>query len=559
MAKLIIFVLTLFTYTLTFSQTIKGVVMSAKDKEPLAFSSISYSNKKGGTITNINGEFLINTNKDSLLVTVYYLGYHKCNFWLKKNIKNNIYLKQQNYILNSVTVNGYTNKRIADIIMQIKNQITDYKDEIEEAKAITRTFTIKNKRAPIEINEINYSAELSLSNIKDLYVKSGKFGFNNNEKTNYYSLDIATIYLKNISFFTQRNHSNITNSVLLSSYYNKRYKDIYNLNIPLSYNQSKDIENDFKLSYNEIDEKYAVINFYYKDSLTNGKIFYNKTNYEIKKIIVNKINQNDLFISINPNTEIKDTKIHIEANFKLYNEKQVLDFIYIKLLDIIDLNNKIKNDTLETHFTADFYNYGNSFFIPFYGIERDFNDYEGIVITGNKSDLKTKNMITKTEKESQFYNSLFNNNERKKINAFKYISVEEITDTFVINWKLLKYNTLNKFKINQFIYCDYYKTKNNTYIFDTKAFIDYSTSYFTFDKDNNATGFIKGLLEITKSNSEKLKIKLSKKYGNEYVSYYKIRKELAKTYRNIEYEKQKYIKTNKEKLKKYPVKSSPHQ
>jgi len=555
MAKLIIFTLTLFTYTLTFSQTIKGIVISAENNEPLAFCSISYSNIKGGTITNIDGEFLVNTNKDSLLVTVYYLGYYKHSFWLKNNIKNNIFLKKQNYILQSVTINGYSNKKIADIIIQIKDKITSYKDVIHEAKTISRTFTIKNKETPIEINEISYSAELSLSNIKNLYVKSGRFGFNNNEKTNYYSLDIATIYLKNISFFSKKNNLNLTNSSFLSTYYRKRYKDIYNLNTPLSYSHSKDIENDFKLSYNEIDNNYAVIAFCSNDSITNGKIFFNKTNLEIKKIIVNKIKQNNLFLSINPKTEIKDIEIHIEANFKLYYKQQVLDFIYIKFLNTINFNNKTDNDTLETHFTADFYNYGKPFFIPFYGIERDFNDYEGIIITGNKNELKTKNMIAKTEKENQFYNSLFNNKVRKKINTFKYISVKEITDTFSINWQLLKYNNVNKFKISQFVYCDFFKTKNNTYTYDTKAFIDYSTSYFTFEKDNNATEFIKGLLKISKSNSEELKTRLSKKFGNNFVPYFKIRKELAKTYRNIEYEKQKYIKTNKGKLKEYPKQS----
>jgi len=545
-----------FISTFIFSQTIRGIVKDMENNKPLAFCSISYSNIKGGTITNIDGEFLVNTNKDSLLVTVYYLGYYKRNFWLKKNITNNIFLRKQNYILQSVTINGYSNKKIANIIKQIKDKITNYKDVIQEAKAITRTFTIKNKKTPIEINEINYSAELSLSNIKKLYVKSGSFGFNNNNTSNYYSLDIATIYLKNISFFSKKNNIRLTNSSFLSTYYSKRYRDIYNLNTPLSYSRSKDIENDFKLSYNEIDKNYAVITFYSNDSITNGKIFYNKTNLEIKKIIVNKIKQDNLFLSINPNTEINDIKIHIEANFKLYNKKQVLDFIYIKILNTIKFNNKIDNDTLETHFTADFYNYGKPFFIPFYGIERDFNDYEGIIITGNKRELKTKNMIAKTEKENQFYNSLFNNNVRTKINTSKYISVKKITDTLNINWHLLKYNNLNKFNINQFIYCDYYKTKNDTYTYDTKAFIDYSTSYFTFEKDNNATEFIKGLLEISKSNSEELKNRLSKKFGNNFVPYFKIRKELAKTYRNIEYEKQKYIKMNKGKLKEYPKPTS---
>lgn len=555
MVKIINLLFYMFSATILFSQTtIKGVVKDAENKEPLAFCSISIINKTNGTITNADGNFEIKTNEDSLYASIFYLGYSNIKLWLKKNTENIIYIKKENFVINEVTINSYTNNKIASIILLLKNKIKNNINEEIEAKLITRTFTLKNDTVPIEINEAIYSADVNTSSVKNLQIKSGKIGFGKTNNTTFYSLNIAKEYLQQIELFKNNgNQTVLTSSEILNSYYNKN-DNIPNLETPFLCNTKEDVIKYFDLSYNEIDSTYSKIEYKQKNNLTSGTIIFNQKNSEIIKITIYKTGDENIITSINPTNQITDVNTKIHITFTNFKNVQIIDFVSLDFKIVLKTKNN-NYDTISTNFIANLFDFGKPYSVPEYGIERDFNDYEGIIITGNKESLIKNDFILKTETENKIYTSIFENSLQKKIIPTKYISIEEINDSSQIQWQLLNSETKNKFAINSFVYCDYYKTINNTYIFDTKAFVDYFASYFTYKENEDAEKFINGILQISKKHSDILKKTFAEKYGKNYVPYYKIKKELANTYKNIEYEKQKYIKANKEKLTKCPTTS----
>lgn len=77
--RILLLVVAAITATLgTYAQTIKGIVIDSKTKEPIIGATIRVGNdKKGGTVTNFDGEFQLKVNEIPTVITVFSTGYRQ--------------------------------------------------------------------------------------------------------------------------------------------------------------------------------------------------------------------------------------------------------------------------------------------------------------------------------------------------------------------------------------------------------------------------------------------------------------------------------------------------
>ncbi|MEB8345808.1 DUF5686 family protein [Flavobacteriaceae bacterium KMM 6898] len=112
--------LVLFFTTLTWSQTISGIVKDSKTNKPLPFASIE-PNKGPGTITDFDGHFVLENINDITLIRVGYIGYAPLETPITEDKTfYPILLDQSTVVLDEVVLNSYV-KSAGEII---KNAIT---------------------------------------------------------------------------------------------------------------------------------------------------------------------------------------------------------------------------------------------------------------------------------------------------------------------------------------------------------------------------------------------------------------------------------------------------
>lgn len=77
--RILLLVVAAITATLgAYAQTIKGIVIDSKTKEPIIGATIRVGNdKKGGTVTNLDGEFQLKVNEIPTVITVFSTGYRQ--------------------------------------------------------------------------------------------------------------------------------------------------------------------------------------------------------------------------------------------------------------------------------------------------------------------------------------------------------------------------------------------------------------------------------------------------------------------------------------------------
>ena len=110
--RLILSTMLMFCCAIIYAQTeLKGTVVDANG-EPIIGASVIEKGTKNGTVTDIDGNFKLQTKQGSLLV-ISYIGYISQEVKAAPNLK--ITLKEESKLLNEVVVTGYTTQRKADL------------------------------------------------------------------------------------------------------------------------------------------------------------------------------------------------------------------------------------------------------------------------------------------------------------------------------------------------------------------------------------------------------------------------------------------------------------
>lgn len=168
--------LVLFFTTLSWSQTITGIVKDRKTNNPLPFASIE-PNKGSGTITDFNGQFKLENANEITLIQVGYIGYAPLEIPIT-SAKSfySVLLDQSTVVLDEVVLSSYV-KSAEEII----KKAIDYKKRNHPEKILNSySFKTYNKllvTAPIDsINPV----------IDSVYVRdNGKLRFKELDSTNF--------------------------------------------------------------------------------------------------------------------------------------------------------------------------------------------------------------------------------------------------------------------------------------------------------------------------------------------------------------------------------------
>ena len=115
MKKILLFAL--FVLMCTFLQaqslTVHGKVVSKTDGEPIIGATVIEANRTGnGTITDLNGEFMLSVTQGAEL-TISYIGFKTVN--VKGKASLNISLEEESEMLQEIVVTGYTSQKKSDL------------------------------------------------------------------------------------------------------------------------------------------------------------------------------------------------------------------------------------------------------------------------------------------------------------------------------------------------------------------------------------------------------------------------------------------------------------
>ncbi len=301
------------------SYTIRGTVVDENGK-PLTFASIFLLQSKKGTVSNSEGNFLLDIKTENDILTVSYLGYETFSEKITPQTKTlKIQLKQSSIQLEEVTVNSISAQDL------LKSAINKIPDNYEQTPFLSKTYY---RGKALENGEIIYIQEAALDIIKsykkgskDNYflIKNRNFRFNPEDDLTYRGIGGQYDYVGNANkefnnkFFRDNDISYLSITTfdnrqvhVLSACLKKSHKDYEKRNYEMKiYIDSEDlafVRFDYKrgniaeisAQYKKIGEKYFLINGrqvytksimeIYKDELTR-RVIYGESNMITTDII----------------------------------------------------------------------------------------------------------------------------------------------------------------------------------------------------------------------------------------------------------------------------------
>ena len=147
----------IFTIFSSYAQ-IKGKVVDKSNSEPLAFANIVIVQDKDstafvGTVTDMEGNFMLETTKENLVVKVSYLGYVTTSVTVKQNVLNTIELEEDANLLGEVVIKGtrqHFKMENGGIAMDVANSplknVGTANDVLEK-----QPFIVKTKGVSVEV------------------------------------------------------------------------------------------------------------------------------------------------------------------------------------------------------------------------------------------------------------------------------------------------------------------------------------------------------------------------------------------------------------------------
>ena len=513
-----VFFLLIFISTNCIAQTnIEGFIFDKTTKTPLPYATIELINSDLYTITNENGKFEIKVTKNDATLRIRYLGFETINIpasYFETNSK--LFLKPNISDLNEVVVAADKNYAYNLLNSLIKKYRED--KNITESKAFL-SLTSFARNTPIEQIEGFYNSSQNFAEgIIDLDIKSGRFG--QNKSFPFYNLD-NNILLLDFSLFKK------TGQIL----------PIYPGNLSLNTIKSKYTVKIDECSSCLNDE--AILSFIPKKF--NGKMFSGKIYFDSDKLIIKKI---DLQInnpeikqlaSIIENDIVTPTEILFKISFNPLNDKiQYLDFV-LKMY----YNSERVKEIVKSHSFLYFYDYDNSFTLPYFTNSVGFNnDYDEIIALKASEDFwesnyqfpKSYSEISSKEYLSK-YGYLINYNSSIPSSYIKYVkpSVLIWDKNQRLNWSNIKerlvktkksknnykkgraYETDNlSYSIsdlgngrkigNELINISYiinsYEKDNGDFNYISQTLFDIHTSYYSKNRTNNKLIYLNIIFDI---------------------------------------------------------------
>lgn len=140
-------------------QTLKGVIRSAADKQPLPGVSVAIKGTLTGGISDLDGNFSINVKPKDILV-VSFIGYKTCEIPVTNQTKMDITLEEDVALLDEVVVVGYGIQKKSDIT----GSVSSVKSENIRNTAMTRTDeALQGQVAGVQVVNNDASPNSSIS------------------------------------------------------------------------------------------------------------------------------------------------------------------------------------------------------------------------------------------------------------------------------------------------------------------------------------------------------------------------------------------------------------
>ena len=174
--KIALLYFVLFFTTLTWSQTISGIVKDRKTNKPLPFASIE-PNNGSGTITDFDGQFVLENANDITLIQVGYIGYAPLEIAITADKTfYTILMDQSMVVLDEVVLNSYVKSTEEIITNAIAYKKTNKPEKILDSYSF-KTYHKLLVTAPVD--SIN-------SAIDSIYVRdNGELRFKELDSTNF--------------------------------------------------------------------------------------------------------------------------------------------------------------------------------------------------------------------------------------------------------------------------------------------------------------------------------------------------------------------------------------
>lgn len=316
------------------AQTIKieGIVTNYKENIPIQYVNVYFKQSKIGTITNNNGEFIININNELLpdSLTFSLLGYKKRTIFIdqkKEKYEININLKEQVYEISQVKISA---KKVnpKEILKKTYNFYKEHQKGIYNIDYYTRECIKLNNKF---IYEITGFLKGFYSNKISLWEKS-KFISGNlkaNDSLIFFNTDTPivldetfevltyTITPKKIKSLIKSNQIKIDTVIFTN---NKKIYVIKTSKSGIFYNNNMQSNYDMIINNSSTNEIIEQVKMYCNKNTV--KKFY-KFYIEVSKNIY-LIKKAELIIMFYTNDEKKEAFIKIEYNFKKLNN----DFVF---------------------------------------------------------------------------------------------------------------------------------------------------------------------------------------------------------------------------------------
>jgi len=378
----------------------KSIVIDSKTQEPLIYASVLNKSNKSGTVTDLNGKFILNKNNIGDSIIVSYIGFKTKVIVLTGKSIDTIVLNPKKNLLDEVIVIG-ENSFLYKIVANCRKSIAK-QEKTAKTYLSVESYRDGNK---IELIENYYNGIMKGYDIKDLKLKNGRIAYKNYKNNQFISTETSLAILYNKLF--KKNKSYPINPLSLNK---RKMKKYYELSVDSKYK-------------NESDELIYVIK--YSPKIKIGKCFYGKlwininTNQLIKIILNIRNSKVSPFFPIHKGfADIDLLELYITKSFvKINGDMYVIsiDFEYT-------LNYKPTIPTgsqsflISTNAFLYAYNYNSRFVLPkFHFTDNMYQDYLNV---------------------SAFpYNAKFWNN----INEFKISGFQQKNDSFAID-TVVNYN-----------------------------------------------------------------------------------------------------------------------
>ena len=410
-------IILLFISISSYSQTtVKATVKDSQSKEPLGFCNVAVQGTKKGTITNADGIFIITVNDPNDVLLFSYVGYEVLSEKASDLIqKPEVFLVKKDLALEEVTIRA-GNDYLYDIMENCRKKLLKNKDAVvskvyyaleTQSKTISVEFPMKGgitqmknneislqNSKPVELLECFYNATMKGIQVEDLGFKNGR-----------------TALAANDNYFLSLNSSKALAKMDLIS------KDDEFPSNPLQYGKAG-MKKKFIVEKEFFDGSVYELKFHPrndKDEGFSGEVWIEKSTNNLLKInLKSQQTKQHPFVPMFQYDSIYNVFFDITNTYKKEGEQILPDHIYFNYgftyrshRDSLVLTWKNMTREITSNGILYFYDYDQSFILPYFDYMDDLNDYYKMsFIPYNAEFWNDKNILLQTEKQKEDFDVL---------------------------------------------------------------------------------------------------------------------------------------------------------